>query len=66
MVLIATGRGAPANEPKQWKRSNRPYRPSQPSLAGHPPGIFGPLVVSRMHRAEIEIEQLMRERALKK
>ena len=66
MVLIATARGAPANEPKQWERSNRPYRPSQPSLTSQLSGIFGPLVVSRMHRAEIEIEQLMRERALKK
>jgi|JRHI01.1.fsa_nt_gi hypothetical protein len=66
MVLIATTRGASANESKQWERSNRPHCPSQPSLARHRPGIFGPLVVSRMHRAEIEIEQLMRERALKK
>jgi hypothetical protein len=66
MVLIATTPGASANESKQWERSNRPHRPSQPSLARHQPGIFEPLVVSRMHRAEIEIEQLMRERALKK
>ena len=66
MVLIAAARGAPANEPKQWETSNRPHRPSQPSLTSQLSGIFGPLVVSRMHRAEIEIEQLMRERALKK
>ena len=66
MVLIAAARGAPANEPKQWERSNRPHRPSQPSLASHLSGIFGHLVISRMHRAEIEIEQLMRERALRK
>ncbi|MGZ5919699.1 MAG: hypothetical protein ACXWJV_07875 [Hyphomicrobium sp.] len=66
MVLIATTRGASANEPKQWETSNRPHRPSQQSLTNQLSGIFGPLVVSRMHRAEIEIEQIMRERALKK
>jgi len=47
MVLIAAARGAPANEPKQWETSNRPHRPSQPSLTSQLSGIFGPLVVSR-------------------
>jgi hypothetical protein len=64
MVLIAAARGAPANEPKQWERSNRPHRPSQPNLTSQLSRIFGPLVISRMHR--VEIEQLTRERALKK
>jgi hypothetical protein len=50
MVLIAAARGAPANEP--------------PNLTSQLSGIFGPLVISRMHR--VEIEQLTRERALKK
>ena len=62
MILIAPVRAGAGNKAKQKATSAR----LQPSSTSGLPRIFQPLVISRMNRAELEIEQLMRERALKK
>ena len=62
MVLILPVRAGAGYKAKQKATSARLQHSSTSGL----PKIFQPLVISRMNRAELEIEQLMRKRALKK
>ena len=62
MVLISSVRAGAGYKAKQKATSAR----LQPSSTSGLPRIFQPLVISRMNWAELEIEQLMRKRALKK
>ena len=62
MVLISPVRAGAGYKAKQKATSAR----LQPSSTCGLPKIFQPLVISRMNRAELEIEQLMRKRGLKK
>jgi hypothetical protein len=62
MIIISPVRAGAGFKAKQKATSARP----QPSSTSGLPRIFHPFVISRMNRAELEIEQLMRERALNK
>ena len=66
MILIATVRAGAGSDAKRRAKSNTLPCPVQRGSTDGIPGIFRPLVISRMNRAEIEIEHLTREKALKK
>jgi len=65
MVLISAVPAGAGYKAKQKPRSNTPARHFQPSSSRGLPEIFQSLVIPRMNRAGLEIEQLMRKRALK-
>jgi hypothetical protein len=62
MIIISPVRAGAGYKAKQMATSAR----LQPSSTSGLPRIFHPLVISRMNRTELEKEQLMRKRALKK
>jgi hypothetical protein len=62
MIIISPVRAGAGYKAKQKATSAR----LQPRSTSGSPRIFQPLVISRMNRAELEIEQLTRKRALKK
>ena len=62
MIIISPVRAGAGYKAKQKATPAR----LQPSSTSGLPRIIHPLVISRMNRAESQIEQLMRKRALKK
>jgi hypothetical protein len=62
MIIVSPVRAGAGYKAKQKATSAR----LQPCSTSGLPRIFHPLVISRMIRAELEIEQLIRKRALNK